>query len=109
MGATEEEMGFDETVTATDLLFEKACALVPGLEACARVDSRVGFRPKVGDGLPLLGDYEGVVVAGAHYRNGILLTPITARLIADFLETGETRDLMKPFVPNRDCRHRDDK
>ena len=109
VGATEEETGFDETVTATNLLFEKACALVPGLEACARVDSRVGFRPKVGDGLPLLGDFEGVVVAGAHYRNGILLAPITARLMADYLETGETIDLMKPFMPDRDCRHRDDK
>lgn len=109
VGATEEEAGFDDTITATDLLFEKACALVPGLERCARLDSRVGFRPKVGDGLPLLGEHEEIVVAGAHYRNGILLTPITARLIADYLETGETKELMRPFTPNRDCRHRDEK
>lgn len=75
VGATEEEAGFDEMTTATDLLFEKARALVPALAKCARLDSRVGFRPKVGDGLPLLGEFKEIVVAGAHYRNGILLTP----------------------------------
>ncbi len=109
VGATEEEASFDEKITATDLLFEKARALVPALAKCARLDSRVGFRPKVGDGLPLLGEFKEIVVAGAHYRNGILLTPITARLIADYLESGIVTDLMKPFDPNRDCRHRDEK
>jgi glycine oxidase len=109
VGATEEEAGFNERLTAGDHLFEKACALVPALGKCARLDARVGFRPKVGDGLPLLGEHEEIVVAGAHYRNGILLTPITAKLIADYLESGETTELMEPFTPDRDCRHRDEK
>lgn len=109
VGATEEKVGFNQRITAGEHLFEKACALVPGLEKCAWLDSRVGFRPKVGDGLPLLGEYDEIVVAGAHYRNGILLTPITARLIADYLESGTVAELMKPFSPIRDCRHRDEK
>lgn len=109
VGATEVETGFDSATTATDLLFRKVCELVPALGECEIVDSRVGFRPKVGDGLPLLGEYQGIVVAGAHYRNGILLAPITAELIVDFLDTGKVSDLMKPFTPERDHRHRDDK
>src|SRR5690606_38269849 len=109
IGATEEEAGFDARITATESLRERACALVPGLKGCRVSDFRVGFRPKVGDGLPLLGEYEEIVVAGAHYRNGILLTPITAQLISGFLESGVTPEIMRPFAPTRDCRHRDEK
>jgi glycine oxidase len=109
VGATAEEVGFDTSVTATTRLRKMAEALVPGLRACELGETRVGFRPKVGDGLPLLGEYDGLVAAGAHYRNGILLAPITGRLIADYLVTNEVPELMKPFDPNRDCRHRDEK
>jgi len=109
VGSTEEVVGFNIETTATDFLREKAERLVPGLKDCEVTDSRVGFRPKIGDGLPVLGDYRGVVVAGAHYRNGILLTPITSRLIGDFLVDGSISPLMKPFTPDRDYRHRDEK
>lgn len=101
VGSTEEAVGFEDSVTATGTLFEKITTLVPALGKANILDSRVGFRPKVGDGLPLLGEFKGLVVAGAHYRNGILLTPITAQLITEFLETGSMPELMKSFDPCR--------
>ena len=109
VGATVEDAGFDTSMWATMRLREKAEELVPELKKCRQTDARVGFRPKVGDGLPLLGEYQGIVVAGAHYRCGILLTPITSTLLADYLVEGRTPELMKPFDPNRDARHRDEK
>jgi glycine oxidase len=109
VGATVEDVGFDTSVRGTDHLHRMAQRLVPGLKDCRLGETRVGFRPKIGDGLPLLGDYEGVVVAGGHYRSGILLTPVTAELIVEFLCTGRVVDLMKPFDPGRDWRHRDEK
>ena len=106
VGATEEEVGWDLEMKGTQLLRERAMRLVPQFSEFELVDSRVGFRPKVKDGLPLLGEYQGIVVAGAHYRNGILLTPITAQLISEFVLTGQTEELMRPFCPQREIRDR---
>jgi len=108
VGATEEEVGFDTSISATAKLYEKVCHLVPALRQSELLDSKVGFRPKVGDGLPIMGDYEGIVVAGAHYQNGILQTPITAELLSDYIVSGVVSELMEDFLPTRDlcARHR---
>lgn len=109
IGASEEEKGFDETVTATLSLKQKADRLLPKLGSAEVLETRVGFRPKLGDGLPLLGDFRGLTIAGAHYRNGVLLMPVTAKLISEYLVTGLEDDLMLPFGPQRDTRHRSEK
>lgn len=106
IGSTEEEVGFEATPKGHEVLLHRARQLLPALVDFEVTDHRVGFRPKVADGLPLLGEYEGIVVAGAHYRNGILLAPITADLISDYLVSGETSELMKPFTPTRAIKDR---
>jgi glycine oxidase len=86
VGATIEDVGFDESHTedAVRQLREAASALVPAL-ADARVSSvRTGLRPRGPDDLPMLGPSRavpGLFYATAHYRNGVLLAPLTAQLI----------------------------
>lgn len=109
VGATEEEVGFEASVTATLALKKKIDRLLPALAACPVRETRVGFRPKVGDGLPVLGDHQGIVVAGGHYRNGILLAPVTAEVLTDYLLRGRIDPLMEPFHPTRDMRDRKDR
>lgn len=104
IGATEEEVGFEEQVTATDSLRDRAIKIVPAVGELEIITTKVGFRPKVGDGLPLLGPVEDFVVAGGHYRNGILLTPITSQLVCEYICEGRVAPLMKPFLPARDLR-----
>lgn len=106
VGATEEDVGFDTVPGPAETLWERANELLPALRDFELLEHRVGFRPKVADGLPLLGEFKGVVVAGGHHRNGILLTPITAELIADFLSSGVVPELMQPFDPEREIRDR---
>jgi glycine oxidase len=88
-GATVEYVGFEKSVTAGGLekLLSGAIELAPDL-AQARVDeSWAGLRPDSPDHLPILGpvDIEGLLFATGHFRSGILLTPITARLICKFV------------------------
>jgi glycine/D-amino acid oxidase-like deaminating enzyme len=63
-----------------------------------------GFRPWAPDGLPILGPWpeiDGLWVATAHYRSGILLAPITARLMCDWMTTGQPRLDVEPFAAER--------
>jgi glycine oxidase len=88
-GATVEYVGFDKTVTAGALekILGAAIQLAPGL-ANARVEETwAGLRPDSPDHLPILGpaDIEGLILATGHFRSGILLTPITARLIREWV------------------------
>ncbi len=105
VGATSEEMGFDERVTAGGLfrLLEGAWEIVPGIYDLPVVDSWAGLRPASRDHLPILGYGEapGVVMATGFYRHGILLTPITSEEIAHLLLQGETSDWIEPFSPRR--------
>lgn len=101
VGSTEEEVGFDQTVTAVTQLHRRAARLVPELAQAEVLGGRAGLRPKVADGLPLLGEFHGVVVAGAHHRNGILLTPITAQVVTDLVCRSEVLELARPFSPER--------
>ena len=104
VGATVEERGFDARVTAAGLhdLLDAALALAPALAGFAVVETWAGLRPGSPDGRPFLGAtaLEGYVVASGHFRNGILLAPITARLIADLIAGGHT-DGLAPFAPDR--------
>src|SRR5690606_33584571 len=81
-GATVEERGWDTRVTAGGAyeLLRDTLTLVPGLDDAELVAARTGLRPGSPDDRPLIGSagIDGLVVAAGHYRNGILLTPITA-------------------------------
>ena len=94
VGATEEDVGFDERATVEGVrgLMDAAEALVPGLGSATFVEVRVGLRPKSADGVPILGPGSDprVIYAAGHHRNGILLAPLTAQLIADQIERGLT-------------------
>jgi glycine oxidase len=90
VGATMEEVGFDETVTqdAIDRLVEGARTVIPSARTATIVGTRAGLRPAGIDELPLVGwssTMPGVCVATGHFRNGVLLAPLTARLVADAL------------------------
>jgi glycine oxidase len=90
VGATVEQAGFDAraTVAGVSQLCAAATALVPGLSNASLVEVRVGLRPGSPDGLPFIGASRrlpGLVYATGHYRNGALLTPLTADLVADII------------------------
>jgi glycine oxidase len=89
-GATVEDVGFDEQPTdaARTALIEMAAALVPALTTAGVAEVRVGLRPHGPDDLPLLGRSRavpGLVYATAHYRNGVLLAPLTAEVVRDLV------------------------
>ena len=104
VGATQEERT-DATVTAGGVhdLLHAALELVPGLADLELTETTVGHRPGTPDNAPLLGrldDDPRVIVAAGHHRNGVLLTPITADLIAG-LAAGFQDPLLEHFRPGR--------
>lgn len=105
VGATVEEQGQDRTVTAGGVrqLLRDAFELLPGIDEHELAETVVGLRPGSPDNAPLLGPagVEGLIMATGHYRNGILLTPVTAETISELLATGRTPALIGPFSPNR--------
>lgn len=109
VGATVEEAGFDEHPTAEGVsgLYAAARALLPGLPADPHdvsTETRVGLRPATPDELPVLGgdpEQPGIVFASGHYRNGILLAPITGHLIADWIIEGRKDPALETFSPAR--------
>ncbi|TXL71315.1 glycine oxidase ThiO [Vineibacter terrae] len=92
VGATVEERGFDGDITAGGLLslLDAAWRALPAIEELPVDETWVGFRPGSRDDTPILGPgpMDGLIYATGHYRNGILLTPITARVIADLVLHG---------------------
>lgn len=106
VGATVEERGFDLTPTAgavADLLRD-ARDLLPDIAELDFVEVAVGLRPGSPDNAPLLGPavgVDGLVHATGHYRNGILLAPVTADLLTELLTTGRLPDQVAPFAPAR--------
>ncbi|WP_380284761.1 glycine oxidase ThiO [Kitasatospora purpeofusca] len=105
VGATTEEQGYDTTVTAGGVyeLLRDAHELVPGITELPLVETGAGLRPGSPDNAPLLGPtaLPGLVAATGHYRNGVLLTPVTGDLVADYLATGTLPELARPFSPTR--------
>jgi glycine oxidase len=105
VGATVEERGFDTRVTAAAVhdLLRAALELLPDVAELELTETVVGLRPGSPDNAPMLGPAgpQGLVVATGHYRNGILLTPVTADAVAELLATGRVPDLIAPFTPGR--------
>jgi glycine oxidase len=92
-GATVEDVGFDERSTDEGVrdLLEASAELLPALRGAAFEEVRVGLRPKTRDELPAIGPsstMRNVFYATGHYRNGVLLAPLTARLVADLVLDG---------------------
>ncbi|MGA8745822.1 MAG: glycine oxidase ThiO [Solirubrobacterales bacterium] len=89
VGATVEERGFDTTVTAGGVheLLREAYRLLPEVAEMELVEAIAGLRPATPDNLPLIGPgaLDGLILATGHYRNGILLAPLTAERVADVL------------------------
>ncbi|MGC5035589.1 glycine oxidase ThiO [Streptomyces sp. DT190] len=105
VGATSEELGWDTVVTAGGVyeLLRDAHELVPGITELPLVETRAGLRPGSPDNAPLLGPtaLEGLLLATGHYRNGVLLTPVTGDALAHALTTGELPEEARPFTPRR--------
>jgi glycine oxidase len=106
LGATVERAGFDRAVTAGGIagLLRAAIALVPDLARLPVSRTWCGFRPASPDSLPILGpwpDTAGLFVATAHHRNGILLAPVTARLLTEWIIEGRPSMPVKEFLPDR--------
>jgi len=102
IGATTEEKGFDEHLTAGGVmaLLEAAWRALPGIEELPIDEMWTGFRPGSRDDAPILGPVsgiEGLVLATGHHRNGILLAPITAKTIADFVLTRKLDERIARF------------
>jgi glycine oxidase len=105
-GSTAEHIGFDKRITDDGVAAIKSMALeiAPGISALSLIDSWAGFRPRANDGLPVLGpsaQIEGLFYATGHYRNGILLAPITGKVIADAIVDGVMPASLDSFSPNR--------
>ena len=105
VGATSEEMGFDTRLTAGGVfeLLRGAWEAVPGVYELPLLETWTGLRPGSRDNAPILGEtpVENLIYATGHYRNGILLTPITAYEIAKLILTGETSERIRRFQLDR--------
>lgn len=106
IGATVEDAGFDKAAseTATAILRENALEIAPSLANLKIHDQWVGLRPFVADGLPVVGgiaEIENLFIATAHYRNGILLAPVTAKILADKIANGNNSKFFEEFNPRR--------
>jgi glycine oxidase len=104
VGATTEQQGHDTTVTAGGLyeLLRNAYELLPISSEFSFVEARAGSRPGTADNGPLLGEFEpGLIVATGHYRNGILLSALTADAIADLARGRPVADVWQPFGADR--------
>ncbi|MFS8641214.1 MAG: FAD-dependent oxidoreductase [Symbiobacteriaceae bacterium] len=107
VGATEEpEAGYDRSATlgAITRLAAAAQRLVPALERARWLGAQTGLRPGTPDRRPLLGPlprYPNVIAAAGHYRNGILLAPLTARIVAGLCAGREPEFDLGPLDPGR--------
>jgi len=102
VGATAEDVGFDKTTNAEGIASLRLAAveILPQLANADADETWAGLRPFAEDGLPVLGeipDWKNVIVATAHYRNGILLAPKTGEIVADRILDGVESDFLKRF------------
>jgi glycine oxidase len=106
VGATMEEVGFDERTTAAGVrdLLDAVCELIPEAWGASFVEARAGLRPATRDGLPIIGrstEVAGVFYATGHFRNGVLLAPLTAQLVADLVLDGIADPALRATAPDR--------
>lgn len=101
VGATVEEVGWapHNNPSGIQSLFQKAMQLLPAVAGWSIQDFWWGFRPGTADELPILGQsaYQNLYLANGHYRNGILLAPITAHLIGNLLFDGQSDSILANF------------
>lgn len=106
VGATVEDAGYEKTTTEAGIAFLRGIALeiAPSLVNLNIAEKWAGLRPFAADNLPVLGAFPGIenlFVATAHYRNGILLAPKTAEIIADKIAGNIESKYLKSFSPRR--------
>lgn len=106
VGATVEDRGFDVTVRAGAVreLLRDARAILPSVDDLELVETIAALRPGSPDNRPMIGrtDVDGLLFATGHYRNGVLLTPVTADLVADLVTGEETgSELLASVSPSR--------
>jgi glycine/D-amino acid oxidase-like deaminating enzyme len=105
-GATVEDAGFDKsnTESGVDFLRDTALEIAPSLINLEVNEKWAGLRPFAADGLPVLGAFpevENLFIATAHYRNGILLAPLTAKIMADRIVGNSTSKYLESFSLRR--------
>ncbi|HYJ45204.1 MAG TPA: FAD-dependent oxidoreductase, partial [Pyrinomonadaceae bacterium] len=105
-GSTSEHAGFDKRVTAGGIqaITAHALEMSPALAGAPLIDSWAGLRPRAADDWPVMGESSaapGLFYATAHYRNGILLAPLTGELIAEQIMTNITPPQLRAFSPDR--------
>ena len=104
-GATAEHAGFDRRVTAGSLkkILSGAIELVPAMVNAQVEETWAGLRPDTPDHLPILGptDLEGLLIATGHFRSGILLAPITAKWMREWITTQSVSLEWERFSPMR--------
>lgn len=104
-GSTTESAGFAKQVTASGVhaILSHALEISPVLASLEIAGTWAGLRPRAEDDLPVLGpcEIEGLFYATGHYRNGILLAPLTGQLIADAIVGNVISPLLSRFAPNR--------
>lgn len=103
VGASSEDAGFDVTPRAGAVyeLLRDAQALLPVLGEATFVEVSTSLRPGSPDNAPIVGSLDGLVVATGHYRNGILLAPVTADGVTELIADGVLPDVLAPFTPSR--------
>ncbi|MFI5173308.1 MAG: glycine oxidase ThiO [Terriglobia bacterium] len=105
LGGTMEDVGYSKanTVSALQNILARAGDYAPAIGSCEWVEAWSGLRPNTRDHFPILGrsSCEGLVYATGHFRNGILLTPITATAISDLIVNGQTSVDLAPFSIER--------
>ncbi len=106
VGATMEDVGYDEHATAAGVrdLLDAVCELLPDAWRATFLDARAGLRPATSDGLPLVGRSawnDRIVYATGHFRNGVLLAPLTATLVADLILDGRSDPALELMRPDR--------
>jgi glycine oxidase len=105
VGATVEERGFDAAVTAGGVLelLREAYDVLPGITELELLAAEAGHRPATPDNEPVVGEgaVPGLVWATGHWRNGVLLAPVTADAVAALIVDGELPPELRPFTPAR--------
>jgi len=105
VGSTIENVGFEKRVTSGGMekILSAVNELAPELEKAEVIETWCGLRPGSPDQLPILGpvDIDGLVFATGHYRNGILLAPITAKLVGEWIAERRTSLDWEQFSPLR--------
>jgi glycine oxidase len=106
VGATVEEAGFDERTTTAGVrdLIDAACELMPRASTAGFRSAKAGLRPASSDGLPVIGASSvipNLMYATGHFRNGVLLSPITATLVADAMLENRLDPLLTATSPRR--------